>query len=367
MVARTPLVLGASGHPEQLQTGDSLSGVSGGGGVSILNDNATSGPVYPLSYTGTGSTGTLYQSDGGLAYYPSTGALKSTIHRMPATGASDVPSVSGEVVFGGRSFGGRSVPMAREPVGVPYPLQGHLAFRNIKQWRFGAATGLTTHINTTGIMPFTTVSGTITIVPPSTSFPAVRGTISTTTTASNQSSTRCSVANAAPIIAGQVFWAHVRFGGISSSINGRWTVGLFDISTAYTGTTSDPATLSTPGGFGMALSSNSSNWFVFNNANGTTRTTTSLTSGSSRYGAFSFTYYDLFIFSDGTNYYWETVVADTSNTPFIGFNLDRNTGTFNSNRPTAGTLLYPQIVLTNNATAAACSIEVISVTIETEF
>ena len=38
MATRKPLVLGASGHPEQLQSGDSLAGVGGGGLATVAVD-----------------------------------------------------------------------------------------------------------------------------------------------------------------------------------------------------------------------------------------------------------------------------------------------------------------------------------------
>jgi hypothetical protein len=344
--------------------GDGTWAAVSGSSISILNDNVTAGPVYPLFYTGTGSTSTLYQSDGGLAYYPSTGALKTTIHRVPAASTTDISAISGEVVFGGRLYGGRGMPVLREPTGITYPVQSNLALRNVRQWRFGAGTTVTTHVAQIGNLPYTTVSATApTISTPTAAFPVQRGTISTNTTAGNVASTRASTASAGPVVAGQVWWAHFRFGGISSAVNGRWFVGLVDVTTAPTNV--DPTTSTTPGTLGMALASTAGSWVVVNNATGVAKTTTALTSGSGRYGPSTTGYYDLFIYSDGSAVTWEVVVAVSSS--FSGFTLDRNTGTFSANVPAAGTLLYPVVWTTNNAAASACSMNLISVTVESEY
>lgn len=338
--------------------------VTASGSISILNDNVTAGPVYPLFYTGTGSTTTVYQSDGGLAYYPSTGALKTTTRRVPAASTTDISAISGEVVFGGRLYGGRGMPVLREPTGITYPVQSSLALRNVRQWRFGAGTTVTTHIAQIGNMPYTTVSGTAPTIPaPTAAFPVQRGTIATSTVAGNVASTRASTAGAGPVVAGQVWWAHFRFGGISSAVNGGWYVGLVNVTTVPTNV--DPTTSTTPGSLGMALASTAGSWVVVNNATGVAKTTTALTSGSGRYTPSTTIYFDLFMYSNGSAVTWEVVVGDS--TGFTGFTLDRNTGTFSANVPAAGTLLYPVAWTTNNAAASACSMNLVSVTIESEY
>jgi len=61
MAARKPLVLGSNGKPQQLQSGDTLAGVSGGGGVApvqVALDFGTD-PVFSkrFSFTATSTVG----------------------------------------------------------------------------------------------------------------------------------------------------------------------------------------------------------------------------------------------------------------------------------------------------------------------
>lgn len=360
MPVRTPLVIGSSGHPEQLQAGDSLS-TGGGGGVSILNDNATAGPVYPLFFTGTGSTGTLYQSNGGLSYYPVTGGLESKVHLAISPGTGDPTAASGKVIFGARSVAQRVMPIAMEPTGPAYPLQGHFSRKNIRAWRFGAATGATTLAATIGAITITS-TGTITVGTPSTGNPFTRSLVSTGTTAGTVVTTRCPTANVGAVVAGARWHYSAMFGvnqvtTAASAVNAF--VGLFDTNAAPA--SFDPTTSSLNGKLGMGFSGTANNWQVINNVAATAPTLTALTSGSGRYSVNAINKFFIDIWSDGTNYYWQIVATNST-----GLLLDINTGTFSSNRPASGALLYPLFYITNGNIAGAQIMEYMHMTIETD-
>ena len=331
--------------------------------VSILNDNVTSGPVYPLFFTGTGSTGTLYQSDGGLAYFPATGGLRATVLRALSPGTGNPAAVSGEAIYAARSIATRVMPTVTEPSGRTYPLQGHLAYKNFRKWCFGAGTAATTLAATVGAFAITS-TGTITIGTPSSSNPYPRSLVSTGVTAGTTAATRCATANIGAVVAG-TRWHYTAMFGVNTfsasqaSVNAF--VGLFDVQTAVTGF--DPTTSSTNGKLGIGFAGTANDWRVINNAITVGPVVTLLTSGSGRYNVNSSIKYQLDIWSDGTNYYWQVAAVVLLPDPTM---FDINSGTFSANRPASGTLLYPQMVVNNGSVAAAQIMEYYHVTLETD-
>jgi hypothetical protein len=329
--------------------------------VSILNDNATAGPVYPLFFTGTGSTGTLYQSDGGLAYFPSTGGLRAKVLRATSPGTGNPTAVAGEALYSARAIATRVMPTMTEPSGRSYPLQGHLAYKNIRQWRFGAGTTATTLAASLGAFPITS-TGTITIGTPSTTNPFTRSTVSTGTSAGTSVTTRCPTANIGAVVAGSRWHYSAMFGlGTFSASQASVTafVGLIVGNAAISGI--NPTTATTPARLGVGFAGTANEW-VMNNASGTAVSTAALTSGSGRYFVSTTTKYQLDMWSDGTNYYWQ-VGAIVSGDPTL---YDINSGTFNANVPASGSLLYPQMMITNGSVAAAQIMEYMQVTLETD-
>ena len=328
------------------------------GGVSILNDNATAGPAYPLFYTGTGSTSTLYQSDGGLAYYPSTGAVRTTLARHPASATGELAQTSGDVTFGGRIYANRTMPAMREATGTGYALAPHPAHRKIAQAQFGAGTTVTTIVAASGLFPYTAVSpGTPTIVTPTTTVPFQRTGIVTAGTAGSIASFRGS---AAPTVAGVPFFWSFRFG--TSAVFGSLAfvyVGLVDVSTVPTSADPTAAGSTTPGRLGVGMNNASGGALrIINNVTGTAPTTTALTGGAYTNMA---GFFELTLWSDGTNYYWQIAVASGG-----GFTIAVNSGTFSANRPASGTTLYPVAWISNNGAGSAETLQLISITRETE-
>lgn len=324
---------------------------------SILNDDASAGPVYLLFYTGAGSTGTLYQSSAGLPYYPSTGGLKTKVHRFFATSSSDVAQNASEVAIGGRTFANRTMPTVREATGPGYPVSPHVAFRRIAQAQFGAGTTVTTAAVTSGTMPYTMVSVTApSIVNPTSAAPYLRTQMLTTVSSGNVPSWRSS----APVIAGRPFFYCFRFGP-SIMTGGNPFVGLVDVNTAPT--LIDPTT-STPGRMGMGIGGGNISWRILNNVTGTAATITALT--GTAYSQSITAYFELMLWSDGTSYYWQVGNDGGSWSAGAGFNNQVNSGTFSSNVPAPGTLLYPQAYLGNPGANANIPLELIMVTRETE-
>jgi len=342
--------------------GDGTWAAVSGSSISILNDNVTAGPVYPLFYTGTGSTSTLYQSDGGLAYFPATGGLRAKVLRASSPGTGNPAAVSGEALYAARAIATRVMPTVTEPSGRTYPLQGHLAYKNIRQWRFGAGTAATTLATTIG--PFAiTSTGTITIGTPSTSNPYTRSTVSTGTTAGTSVTTRCSTTNVGAVVAGSRWYYSAMFGvNTFSALQASVTafVGLIAGNAAISGI--NPTTATTPARLGMGFANTASDW-VINNASGTAVSTAALTSGSGRYTINSTIKYQLDMWSDGTNYYWQVAAIAGGGDPTL---LDINSGTFSANVPASGTLIYPQMMITNGSVAAAQIMEYMHVTLETD-
>lgn len=326
--------------------------------VSILNDNATTGPVYPLFYTGTGSTTTLYQSDGGLAYYPSTGGLRTTLHRFNGGSTAALTQTASEVTLGRQLFASRGMPAVREDTGAGYPLSAHPAFRKFARADFGAGTTVATVSALTGHMAFTAVSpGTPTALVPSSTIPFQRTGLVTAGTASSIASWR---STAPAVIAGTPFMYVFRFGtngGLGFSGLVFSYIGLVDVSTAPTSVDPTLATSTTPGRLGVGINNASSGALkIINNASGTAPTTTNLTGASYTNLAGHF---ELTMWSDGTNYYWQTATG-------TGFNANINTGTFSANRPATNTLLYPVAWVGNNGAGVAETLELVSVTRETQ-
>jgi len=342
--------------------GDGTWATVSGSSISILNDNVTAGPVYPLFYTGTGSTSTLYQSDGGLAYFPATGGLRAKVLRASSPGTGNPTAVSGEALYAARAVATRVMPTVTEPSGRTYPLQGHLAYKNIRQWRFGAGTASTTLATTIGPFPITS-TGTITIGTPSTSNPYTRSTVSTGTTAGTSVTTRCSTTNVGAVVAGSRWYYSAMFGVNTFSASQASVtafVGLIAGNAAISGI--NPTTATTPARLGMGFAGTASNW-VINNASGTAVSTAALTSGSGRYTINSNIKYQLDMWSDGTNYYWQVAAIALGGDPTL---LDINSGTFSANVPASGTLIYPQMMITNGTVAAAQIMEYMHVTLETD-
>jgi hypothetical protein len=323
--------------------------------------------------TASGSTKTINLGTGGLSGSTTTitiggtaGTSNTTLngtYYSPAPNANDLTAVASQVAHRGRLFANRAMPAAREPVGRGYPLQGHLAFKNIRKWCFGAGTTTTTLAASIGAFPITS-AGTITIGTPSTTAPYTRSAVSTGTTSGTSAATRCPTANIGAVVAGSRWYYSAMFGVNTISASQASVtafIGLVVNNTALSGI--NPTSAVSPARLGMGFAGTASDW-VMNNASGTNVTSPALTSGSGRYAVNATTIeYQLDMWSDGTNYYWQAAAIASGGDPTL---LDINTGTFNANVPSSGSLLYPQMMINNGTVSAAQIMDYMHVTLETD-
>jgi hypothetical protein len=217
---------------------------------------------------------------------------------------------------------------------------------------------VTTIVAASGLFPYTAVSpNTPTIVTPTTTVPFQRTGLVTAGTSASIASFRGS---AAPIVAGVPFFWSFRFGGTATIGSLVFVyVGLVDVSTAPTSVDPTAAGSTTPGRLGVGMNNASSGAFkIINNVTGTAPTTTALT-GSQYINMVNF--YELTLWSDGTNYYWQIAAVSGG-----GFTSAVNSGTFSANRPASGTSLFPVAWLSNNGAGSAETLQLISITRETE-
>lgn len=281
---------------------------------------------------------------------------------LPAGSTADLTAPTAGALLYGKQLAGKSVPIMREPSGMAYALAPHPIHRNLRYLRFGAGTSVTTLAQQVGVLPYTCVSGTApVIVSPTTTSPAYRSTIATTSTAGIIASYRVTSGG---VIMGQPWMAFFRFALPTTNQTAfRAFVGMLDVTTVPTNV--DPVTASTPGGIGMAINAAVNSLQLVRNVTGTARTATSLSSfsASGRYVPNDINnLYDLVLWSDGTNVYWQTSVTVGYGTP-----ADIGTGTLTTNIPTSGTILYPQAWVTNNTAAAVQSMDLLLCGVETDF
>jgi len=334
----------------------------GAGGVSILNDNASSGPVYPVFYTGVGTTSTLYQGDGGLLYYPSRGGLRPSVLELPAVSTADIAAPGGNVgqVYS-KLWASQSVPTFRNPTLV-MPLQYDLSRWNVRQLRFGATATLATMASIFGAMPYT-ATGTPSIRTPTVSSPWLGNIMATTATANTITTLRMTTANVGCVLIGTPFFFSAQFGVNTVTTGGdvRLFAGLYDTNAIPTviipvggggGST-------TPGRMGMCCYTQGADMSMVNTRSGVTPTTSTL---SSAYPPVNVNKYEVAIWSDGTNIYWQAGVLTTN-----GAFSNIISGTFSANVPVSGTLMYPALWMSNGSTAAVHSMEWFSVTLGTPY
>ncbi len=135
----------------------------------------------------------------------------------------------------------------------------------------------------------------------------------------------------------------------------RAFAGIVDV--AANPTNIDPLTTTTPGGVGIAINTNSGNWFLVNNVTATART--SLDLGSS--------------FPVNTTDMIELALFCAPNGSAIGYRVTnlstgaQTSGSLSTNIPTNTTFMAASVWITNNATAAAATMEFISTYVETDY
>jgi hypothetical protein len=261
-----------------------------------------------------------------------------------------------------KSIAGRVMPKWVGPSGVDYPMQSHIGLNNVRMWRGGASGVATTFASQIGSMPYTGASPTAPTIPSLTTTnllnSTVRSTISTGATAGGLAYIRGNQAtlwrgNAASL--GGFFVVH-RF-ALSGTLQAGMRVFSGVVAGAANPTNIDPITTNTPGGVGLAANANTGNWSLVHNVAGTPRTAIAL--GAS-FPINNTDLLELALFSP----------PNGSSITYRVSNLTTNvqaTGTISSNIPTNVTFLTPSIWVTNNATAAAQTLDFVSTYVETDY
>ena len=256
----------------------------------------------------------------------------------------------------------RVMPKWIGPSGVDYPIQAHIGFNNIRGWRGGNTIVATTFASTEGTLPYTGAS------PIAPTIPALASTNILTQTSRSTISTSATAGTLAYIRANALnFWR-----GNGAGLGGFFVVHRFALTgtlqagvRAFAGITDsvanptniDPLTSTTPGGVGLAVNANTGNWRLVNNITGTARTSLDLGASFPVTGAGMM---ELVLYSapNGTGISYRVTNLSTGAT---------TSGTLTTNIPSNTTFLNPVIWVTNNATAAAQTLDFISTYVETDY
>jgi len=347
-------------------------GVLNGNIVHYVIEDGTAWEIGEGTYTTVGttlsrtliesSTGSLLSLSGTATVYISALAQDFEILDLPAVATEPAVPPAGDGLLYAKAYAGRILPKFMGPSGVDFPLQPNLGFNNIAMWRGGATTTATTFASVLGSMPYNGASPTAPTIPAlaTTSLrnQTYRSTISTGATAGAIAYIRASAlrlwrGNAAGL--GGYFVVH-RFALSGTLQTGqRVFAGLQD--TAANPTNIDPTTNTTPGRIGMAINASTGNWNVVHNITGTAPTVIAL--GAS-FPVNNTDLYELILFAKPNATQIEYRVTNWSTN-------QQTSGIITTNIPAATTFMIPSMWITNNATAAAATLDFISTYVETDY
>lgn len=323
---------------------------------------AASGTTFSIQVNQAG----VLTGSAAFAFNPSTNTLSLTGSNpgIVMAGATAEPSLpaAGQARLYARNVADRIVPKWIGPSGVDYLLQSHFGGNNIRGWRGGNTTAAGTFASILGSMPYTSGSPVAPTIPVLSTTNVLaqtrRSTISTTTTANTLAFIR---ANQTEVWRGNAaglggFFVIIRFGLSGTLQSGlRAFAGLNDV--AANPTNVNPLTTNNPGGVGVAIAANTGNWSIVHNITGTARTVIDL--GVS--------------FAADNISPLELVLFCAPNTPTISWRMvnlrtnSQSSGVISTNIPTSTTFLVPTVWITNNTTAAAQTLDFISLYVETDF
>ncbi len=326
-------------------------GGGGGGGDVVGPASATDNAIARFNST----TGQLIQDS--VVSIDDVGVIT-----IPAQASEPSVPASDSGHFYARSIAGRIVPKWLGPSGVDYPLSPHFGFNNVRAWRGGATSAAATFAATIGAMPYSSASPGSPLIATlnSTSLltQSYRSTISSGATAGGIAYIRSNSLNVWRGNAtglGGFFVVH-RFalsGTLRSGL--RCFAGLVDVVSNPTNV--NPTNTTTPGGIGLATAAETGNWKLVNNITGTARAATDL----------------------GTNFpvnntdLMEVALWCAPNDSGISYQVtnlstgNTTSGTITTNIPASGTFMAPCLWVTNNATAAAQTLEYVSTYVETDY
>lgn len=346
-------------------------GVVNGDVVRYVIEDGTAWEIGTGTYTSAGttlsrtllssSTGSLLILSGSAIVYITATAEDFDVQDFPALAAEPAIPPAGRGLLYARSLAGRIVPKWMGPSGVDYPLQPHIGLNNVASWRGGATTTATTFAAVTGSMPYTGASPTAPTIPTlaSTSLrnQTYRSTISTGGTAGGLAYIRANTlriwrGNAAGL--GGFFVVH-RFALAGLQTGMRVFAGIQD--TAANPTNVDPTTNTTPGKIGLAINASTGNWNLVHNVTGTAPTSIAL---GANFPVNNTDLYEIALYAqpNGSDIGYRVVNWSTN---------QQTSGTLTTNIPTNTTFMIPSVWITNNATAAAATLDFISTYVETDY
>ncbi len=281
---------------------------------------------------------------------------------LQAQGLDPATPVAGYGKLYAKTWAGRTLPFWKGPSGVSYALSPHLGENNIRVWRGGATAVATTFAAAIGAMPYTGAS------PTAPTIPALASTNLLTQTKRSVLSTGAVVGGMAFIRANQTeVWR-----GNAAGLGGFLVVQRFALSgtlqaglRAFAGlvdaaanpTNIDPLATTAPGGIGLAINANTGNWNLVNNLTGAARTVLSLGAGFP-VNATSLLELALWCAPNDGGISWQVTDLSTGQT---------SSGKITANIPANTTFLAPSVWVTNNATAAAQTLDFVSAYVETDY
>jgi hypothetical protein len=271
-----------------------------------------------------------------------SGGLQLAAQSDPASPAA------GNLRIYAKDIAGRVMPKWIGPAGVDTPFQASLGFNRVAM----ASPNTTANCSTGFTVLSTAITGAGTCTVPALASTSLLNSVQRVryATAAGAGSLAYHRQGASLVWRGNAtglggFFYTTRFGSATLVANNRTFVGLSD--SIGNPTNVDPLTSAVIGKIGMAMSANTGNWRIVNNAAGTAPTTADL---GALFPVNVTSLYELVLYSapNGASIGWRVTNVSTG---------DQTSGTFGANIPTNTTFLSPIAWITNNTTASAAAFD----------
>jgi hypothetical protein len=347
----------------------------GAPGVASSATNISGGAVNQVVYQTAGSTTGFIATVNSGVLVTSGAGVPSISTSLPATMVTALftnnlhPSYTDFTVIAdpaapgastlrvyGKDVGGRMMPKWIGPSGLDTPFQPFIGFNNVRQLAPGGGASATTVFSALGC-GYTAVATTSASPVPATGSlltRTVRSTLATTTTAGAVASLRMNTVQCS--VETGFFFATRWFGAGTLQVGQRTFHGLMDSSAAATNI--DPLADTTRAKLGVGCNVNTGNWFLITNTSGSAPTTTDLSTD----------------FPQNTTSLYELVMFCKPGVASVSYRLSNlttnatpTTGTIAANLPGSTVMLDYNSFVTNNATAAASTIGIVKVYLETDY